>query len=149
MSNSIVNFLEGIGTASRNRHIDEILDEDNRYWEHTHDFIQWLFPLNEESRAVNNSPVLTVEEVERIRTSERAKEGHKAAAVRYQSFLLKTSPWKNPFNHNHLRITRVIKCLRLLMDDEAANAFKYWVAGQLGDRIDSINPETKRYWRLA
>ena len=29
------------------------------------------------------------------------------------------------------------------MDDEAANAFKYWVAGQLGDRIDSINPETK------
>ena len=47
MSNSIVNFLEGIGTDSRNRHIDEILDEDNRYWEHTHDFIQWLFPLNE------------------------------------------------------------------------------------------------------
>ena len=78
MSNSIVNFLEGIGTDSRNRHIDEILDEDNRYWEHTHDFIQWLFPLNEESRAVNNSPVLTVEEVERIRTSERAKEGLKS-----------------------------------------------------------------------
>ena len=149
MSNSIVNFLEGIGTDSRNRHIDEILDEDNRFWEHTHDFIQWLFPLTEESRAVRHSPVLTAEEVELIRSSERAKEGLKAAAARYQSFLLKTSPWKNPFNHNHLRITRVIKCLRLLMDDETANEFKYWVAGQLGDRIDSINTESKRHWRLA
>jgi len=87
MSNSIVNFLEGIGTDSKNRHIDEILDEDNRYWEHTHDFIQWLFPLTEESRAVRHSPVLTVEEVELIRTSERAREGLKAAAARYQSFL--------------------------------------------------------------
>jgi len=149
MSNSIVNFLEGIGTDSRNRHIDEILDEDNRFWEHTHDFIQWLFPLTEESRAVRHSPVLTAEEVELIRSSERAKEGLKAAAARYQSFLLKTSPWKNPFNHNHLRITRVIKCLRLLMDDETANEFKYWVASQLGDRIDSINTESKRHWRLA
>ena len=29
------------------------------------------------------------------------------------------------------------------------NAFKYWVAGQLGDQIDSINAESKRFWRLA
>jgi hypothetical protein len=149
VSRSIVNFLEGIGTDSRGRHLDQILDEDNRFWENTHDFIQWLFPLNEESRAVKNSPVLIDEEIAMIRSSERAQEGIRSATTRYQSFLLNTTPWKNAHNHNHLRITRVIKSLRLLMTDEAADAFKYWVAGQLGDRIDSINPESKRFWRLA
>jgi hypothetical protein len=149
MSNSIVNFLEGIGTDSKNRHLDAILDEDDRYWEHTHDFIQWLFPLNEESRAVRNSPVLIDEEIELIRSSERAQEGLRSATARYQSFLLNTKPWKNSHNHNHLRITRVIKSLRLLSNDDAANGFKYWVAGQLGDRIDTINSESKRFWRNA
>ena len=64
-------------------------------------------------------------------------------------FLLNTTRWRSSHDHNHLRITRVIKSLRLLTDDETANGFKYWVAGQLGDRIDSINTRSKKFWRLA
>jgi hypothetical protein len=58
MSNSIAQFLEGVGTNSRGRHIDEIFRQDNFFWERTHGFIQWLFPLNVESQTVSTSPVL-------------------------------------------------------------------------------------------
>lgn len=58
MADTIVRFLEGLTTDGRGRQITEILDQDDWFWENTHDFIQWLFPLNEESSAVNNSPIL-------------------------------------------------------------------------------------------
>ena len=57
--------------------------------------------------------------------------------------------WSNSYDHNNLMITRVIKSLRLPTDDETANGFNYWVAGQLGEHIDSINTRSKKFWRLA
>ena len=149
MADTVVRFLEGLTTDGRGRQITEILDQDDWFWENTHDFIQWLFPLNEVSRAVGNSPVLTDEEIRLIRESDSARGGLLASVDRYKVFLLKTTAWRAAHDHNHLRITRVIKSLRLLTDDETADAFKYWVAGQLGDQIDSINTKSKRYWRLA
>ena len=124
MADTVVRFLEGLTTDGRGRQITEILDQDNWFWENTHDFIQWLFPLNEVSRAVGNSPVLTDEEILLIRESESARGGLLASVDRYKVFLLKTTAWRAAHDHNHLRITRVIKSLRLLTDDETADAFK-------------------------
>ena len=149
MAETVVRFLEGPTTDERSRHITEILDQDDWFWENTHDFIQWLFPLNEESSAVRNAPVLNKQEIEIIRASESAQVSLLASADRYRAFLLNTTRWRNSYDHNHLRITRVIKSLRLLTDDETANGFKHWVAGQLGDHIDSINTRSKKFWRLA
>ena len=149
MADSVLRFLEGLTTDNRGRQINEILDQDDWFWENTHDFIQWLFPLNEESSAVRNSPVLNEQEIGLIRASESARGSLLASADRYKVFLLNTTRWRNSHDHNHLRITRVIKSLRLLTDDETANGFKYWIAGQLGDQIDSINTRSKKFWRLA
>jgi hypothetical protein len=52
MADTVVRFLEGLTTDGWGRQITEILDQDDWFWENTHDFIQWLFPLNEESKAV-------------------------------------------------------------------------------------------------
>ena len=149
MSNSIVQFLEGVGTDSRGRHIDEIFRQDNFFWERTHDFIQWLFPLTVESQNVSGSPVLDDEDIKLILRSKPAQEAMQHAVERFKQFLIETEAWKRENDHNHLRISRVIKSLRLLVNDEEANAFKYWIAGQLGDRIDSINADSKRHWRLS
>ena len=63
MADTVVRFLEGLTTDGRGRQITEILDQDDWFWgENTHDFIVRLF-LNEVSRAVGNSPVLTDEEI--------------------------------------------------------------------------------------
>ena len=71
--NMIVRFLEGASSDTCGRYLDQILAENNEYWEHTHNFIQWLFPLDEQSRSVRGSPVLVKAEVSAIRGSEVAR----------------------------------------------------------------------------
>jgi hypothetical protein len=149
MITDIERFLAGIGTDGVGRRIDQILDFDDVHWDRTHDFIQWLFPLTEASRSVRNAPILTDDEITQIRESESAQANIQRSVLRYKEFLAGTTKWRNGYDHNHLRISRVIKSLRLLVSDEAANGFKYWVAGQLGDEIDSIHAESQRQWLLA
>jgi hypothetical protein len=149
MITDIERFLAGIGTDGVGRRIDQILDFDDVHWDRTHDFIQWLFPLTEASRSVRNAPILTDDEITQIRESESAQANIQRSVLRYKEFLAGTTKWRNGYDHNHLRISRVIKSLRLLVSDEAANGFKYWVAGQLGDQIDSIHAESRRHWRLS
>jgi hypothetical protein len=149
MAADIERFLAGTGTDGAGRTIDQVLDFDDAHWERTHDFIQWLFPLAEASRSIRNAPVLTANQIGQIRESETMRVNIQRSVLRYKEFLASTTKWRSGYDHNHLRISRVIKCLRLLVDDEEANAFKYWVAGQLGNQIDSINAESNRFWRLA
>ena len=149
MVQGLVSFLNGFSEDSCQRTLFFVLSQDDSYWENTHDFIQWLFPLTEVSRSVRNAPVLTDDEIKQIRESETAQANIQQSVLRYKEFLAGTNKWRSGYDHNHLRISRVIKSLRLLVGDEAANGFKYWVAGQLGDQIDSIHAESKRYWRLA
>ena len=145
----IVEFLEGTGIDNHGRRLDQLLTESDEYWERTHDFIQWLFPLDEESRSVRGSPVLAEEHILAICGSESARNNIQRSVTRYKDFLAGTTNWRSGYDHNHLRISRVTKCLRLLVDDQAADSFKYWVAGQLGDQNDSIHAESRRHWRLS
>ena len=146
---NILAFLSGHGTDDQRRSILELMDRDDEFWERTHDFIQWLFPLAEASRSVRHAPVLTDDEIKQIRESQPIQANIQRSVLRYKEFLAGTTKWRSGYDHNHLRISRVIKSLRLLVSDEAANSFKYWVAGQLGDQIDSIHAESRRHWRLS
>jgi len=149
MITDIERFLSGNGTDDAGRSIDQVLDFDDALWERTHDFIQWLFPLKEASRSVRNAPVLTDVQIKQIRESETIQANIQRSVLRYKEFLASTTKWRSGYDHNHLRISRVIKSLRLLVSDEAANGFKYWVAGQLGDQIDTIHSESQKHWRLS
>ena len=146
---NILAFLSGHGTDDQRRSILDLINRDDEFWERTHDFIQWLFPLAEPSRSVRNAPVLTHDEIKQIRESETAQANIQRSVLRYKEFLASTTKWRSGYNKNNLRISRVIRSLRLLVNDEAANGFKYWVAGQLGDRIDSIHAESRGHWRQS
>jgi len=149
MNSDIETFLAGVGTDSVGRTIDQLLEANDEYWERTHDFIQWLFPLIEASCSVRIAPVLTDDEIKHIRKSETTQTNIQRSVLRHKEFLASTTKWRSGYDHNHLRISRVIKSLRLLVSDEAANGFKYWVAGQLGDQIDTIHAESQKHWRLS
>ena len=146
---AVLNFLERNSGDHKKRQITEIWGWPDSSWEDEHDFIQWLFPLNEKSMSVPNAPVIREPEITWIKESKVAQDSLRESAERYKLFLASEKYWKLSNNQNHLRITRVIKSLRLLCGDDEANAFKYWIAGQLGDKIDRINEKTKQYWRLA
>ena len=47
---ALITFYRGSGTDHAGRRIDEILSWDDAALESVHDYIQWLFPLDEPSR---------------------------------------------------------------------------------------------------
>ena len=145
----ILKFLEKNSGDHRKRMIHDIWAWDDNAWEEEHDFIQWLFPLSEKSMSVPNSPVIRDSEISQVRESAIAQESLQKSAERYKQFLSREKYWKYSRNHNHLRITRVIKSLRLLSGDNSANDFKHWIASELGNNIDRLDEKTRQFWRLA
>lgn len=145
----IVDFLEERGTDSAGRRLAEVLAFDDAALERHHDFIQWLFPLAEASGAVPGSPVLDARDVAVIRASVPAQRALEAAASRMRRFYEDRDHWLGAHDHNHLRITRIIRSLRLLVDDAAADAFRASVLKRVEAADAPVNATTRGYWDAA
>ena len=142
MTCMVCDFLEG-GFDYRNRTVAEILAKDDDWLESTHDYIQWLFPLDVKSFSNRNAPVMLIDDILRISESDAAQQNLQASVKRMKEF------WVTRYNHNHLRITRVIKSLRLISGSVAAEEFKGWLYYHLGLRIDEIDEKARRFWETA
>ena len=145
---AVTEFLDGTGTDSAGRRIAEVLAFDDAALEHRHDFVQWLFPLPEPSVAVPGSPVLTDADAAAIRADPAAQANLAAAATRMLAFYRGADAWLAPFDHNHLRITRIIRSLRLLAGDAAADGFRAEVLRLAGDP-PPVNARSLGYWSDA
>lgn len=141
-------FLHGDGIDDAGRRVAQVLASGDRALEEQHDFIQWLFPLREPSRAVAAAPVLLDEDVRLIREDAGAQANLRTAAERMLAFYRDTRGWRDWSDHNHLRITRIVRSLRLLVDDDAADAFRDGVLALAGPS-PAINPRTLEYWAAA
>jgi hypothetical protein len=91
--------------------------------EEVHDYIQWLFPLSTRSGAQRDAPVLTEEEIQAIRADHRAAVTLEHATERMIRFYRNTSGWLSGQDYNHLRITPIIRSLKLLANLDAARRF--------------------------
>ena len=148
MSDSrIVQFLAGEGRDGAGRTADEVLTFDDDRLEARHDFIQWLFPLTEPSAAVPGSPVLSRDDVAALVASDLAQMRLARAARRMLAFYGATGGWRAPADHNHLRITRIIRSLRLLSGDAAADAFRQKILALAEDA--PISATSRAYWNAA
>ena len=145
----LCDFLEGIGIDHRGRRLDDVLSFDDIKAEQTHDFIQWLFPLDEVSRSVSGAPVLNQTDIQLIHTNSDAQANIRRSAAWFLGFLERNDHWRTKYNHNHLRITRVVKSLRLLTDDKEADAFKAAIFDLLGDDLDLIDRKALEFWEGA
>jgi hypothetical protein len=145
----VVAFLEGQGPDHAGRTIADVLAFGLGDLERHHDYIQWLFPLTEASAAVAGSPVLTAGDVEALRRSRIAQANLVSAAERMEWFYDLTDHWLRPADHNHLRITRIIKSLRLIVGDIQANVFRSRILARVAARRVTINAASLRYWAEA
>jgi hypothetical protein len=98
-------FSKALAATGR-RSIGNVLAFDDHQLEHIHDFIQWLFPLPDPSRAQPPSSTLTSAEIAAIRQSSAAQENLKQAAQMMTDFYQRHDHWLRWADHNHLRITR-------------------------------------------
>ena len=145
----IVGFLEGKTPDHQGRLLFMLWKQTDDDAENTHDYIQWMFPLNEPSQAVNGAPVLNDFDIDEIRENQLAIENLEESALWFLGFLKRNNHWIVNYDHNHLRITRVIKSLRLLTGDLVADEFRNKVSELAGDNLTLVDRKARNFWARA
>lgn len=165
----IVAFHEGSAGDHRGRMLSEIQSWDDERLEQVHDYIQWLFPLIDPSPVNPLAPVITPATREAFTGRPELRASLRTSFLRMLEFYglewrdgeVCESPrfagaawnWLSPGNHNHLRITRILKCLTLLGLAGEARAFHCrLVAIDEEDQASGrrrITHATARFWREA
>lgn len=146
---NILQFLEGKTENVHGKTISDIWAFNDSQIERDHNFIQWLFPTSTPSVSVPGSPILSVEEIEKIRESELAIDNLHKSADWYFDFLERNTFWIKPHDHNHLRITRVIQSIRLLSDPDDAAFFREQIIKLIGNKLSIIPAKTQKFWKEA
>ena len=149
----IIGFLDGSLPDYKGRHHKDILAFSDEELESCHDQIQWMFPLHEGSKFAETCPILTKEVVGLFGSA--VLENIMLAVNRMVDFYGlgeepvtdKHKEWCVNGNHNLLRITRMIRCLRLVGLDEEALSL-YLLVMEVGVKT-GIDPVTMMYWSKA
>jgi hypothetical protein len=173
MNSRIVNFYLGADPDSQGRQIQQVWSWDYSELEYVHDYIQWLFPLTEASNFNRRAPILTESDIEQFRKSDKLKSnlltsfkvmlqfyglqclendnnlGNKLNIIPSETFETRKQEWLNRGNHNHLRITRILKSLKLLGLEEYAQAFFQCLEQIYNLEKDNIDPRSYQYWKNA
>ena len=156
-------FLAGTGTDDRSRHFDQILQQDDHWLEYTHDFIQWLFPIDSPSGVNPNAPVITALEAKDLGADVKIARNMRRAFVRLAAsygFVVKDASierkinyffqapnWATRPTHNDLRITRILRSLMLFgFTSEAKLLYDAAIAAVREYRGDTT---VQRYWSDA
>lgn len=118
----IIKFYSGEEVEACNHVLADIWLYSFQRLEDGHDYIQWLFPLDEPSDHNPDAPLLTKEDLKDLRQPEMLARIFTSVHT-YMRFLFFTRErWVTRFDHNHLRITRMLKFLKLLGLDQEAHA---------------------------
>jgi hypothetical protein len=165
----IIGFFSGERPDSEGRYLRDIQKWPDGPLESIHDFIQWMFPLAEPSPVNPDAPVLDADTISAIRTNSVLQRALRASWLRMldfyglevrdqgvecaHSFAIKSQNWLRPGNHNHLRITRILKCLRLLGLEQEALAFFACLRSiyelERAQTRPGITERTFRFWEEA
>ena len=132
----------------KGRMIHEIWDYSDDAIESNHDFIQLIFPLNKKSKSVFHGYYLDKDDlVKSLKEDHNVQQNIVKSSKWFLSFLKRNNHWKSNYDHNQLRITRVIECLRLLVGNKEADAFYQSVIGLCSG--SNINETTLGFWKNA
>lgn len=160
-SEAVLDFYRG-DHDDKGRTLDDILSWPDEELEAVHDFIQWLFPLPERSGANPSAPVLDETVIQEFRRSpelqERLRQSfrrmmrfyglvwHDNNVLRTEDFSKKAQNWLTPNNHNHLRITRILRSLHLLGLEKESQALLEALKQTYQDYPESISQRTFEFW---
>lgn len=145
----VLSFLQDTGPDHRGRYLSDIWKFNDQQMETTHDYIQWVFPLDEPSSASADAPVLEPGEIALIHKSSLAAHNLNASVNWFIAFLTRNDQWRTAHDHNHLRITRMIKSQRLLHSEMAANATRDKILKLAESSKAQISETALDYWRNA
>lgn len=160
----IVRFYRGDAADDRGRTLDAILAWDDDRLEAVHDYIQWLFPLDEPSRFNPSAPLLTPGDRAAFRQPALAANLRRALerllafyglalqptmpprVMRSDQWRDRSAVWLYAGNHNLLRLTRLIRSLALLGQPELARALYDALRRECEGQVSAV---TLEYWKEA
>jgi hypothetical protein len=153
------------------RDLDDVLTYSDNQISRKHDFIQYLFPLPEESMVNPWAPLITKQVYEAFRDRDELRSELLQAFQRmldFYGFTLSASEsgeagtqivpaqnfkeqskysWRRAMDHNHLRLTRIIRCLRVLSCEREAHALYHALLEY--DKGDVVRSSSKMFWGRA
>jgi hypothetical protein len=157
----IVSFYKGLAPDAFGRTITDIWAYSDQQLEDIHNYIQRLFP-NRTPSAFVNAPLLDDATVRAFHEDEDLRRRLLTSfdrmlrfyglvrageqVVRGRDFAVKARNWLTPYNHNFLRITRILLCLKELGLGAWAGAF-FRCLEEIHTEHPEIGSETFGYWR--
>lgn len=173
MSN-LINFYKGVSKNLEGDFIEDILSLSYKSLERKHNYIQWLFPINELSMYNSNSPLLDSNFINEFYTDTLMLKNFNDALIMMLGFygfdyelsennnyivktpknfkthnILFTTHWLRLYNHNYLRLTRILRCLVLLGFNETAISLLNVLKQYYDNYGYLIGEETYNYWYNA
>ena len=167
---SLLRFYRLEGTDARGRRLDEIWQWNRERLEHTHDYIQWLFPLPQPSAFNPEAPLLTADVIQAFHSESVLRQNlnrslnlmvgfyglrfAEAAApspvvVTAEEFSALSRQWLRPDDHNHLRLSRILRSTRLLGLGPSSDALFTCLDQLAVSHPGCVTPETRAHWRAA
>ena len=165
MNDVVLDFYIGRGKDAAGRRLEDIWRFSNEDLEENHDYIQWLFPLTDRSAFNPRAPILDEATIDRFRADESLRRNLERSLEvmldfyglelagdrigRASNFAERSANWLTSFNHNFLRLTRILKALTLLgLGVRAGQLFEclediYSTHGRV------IGERTMSFWRRA
>mmetsp|Transcript_91785 Transcript_91785/g.163355 ORF Transcript_91785/g.163355 Transcript_91785/m.163355 type:complete len:219 (+) Transcript_91785:60-716(+) len=167
----LVEFLNGTGQDHRGRYLQDLWQFDIEQMESSHDYIQWMFPSDEKSMYNRHAPVFTVEDQEVVKSDEGIKANLRKSLKQFLNFIgLSFSPdgktvvkaanfsrrlidiYDDDYgdlNHNWLRITRVLRCLKLAGFEAEAHALLKMLEEIVNSEDGEEAKGSFRFWKKA
>jgi hypothetical protein len=160
----LIDFYLGKAGDHKSRTIETIWQLSHFWLEHTHDYIQWLFPIPEPGRFNAFAPRLDDLARNRFRESPELQERQRRSldvmldffGLQRHDLTISAGPELNPKDHiwlktgghNHLRITRMIRSLHLCHQPQLAAAFQTAVL-TIGKDRGYVSELSRSYWETA
>lgn len=145
----LITFLSGSGKDSNKRTLEDVLSFSDTKLENEHDYIQWLFPLREQSGAIWDAPTLSNVDITYASKNTSVQDNFSKGLERITAFYLSNDHWLTPDDHNHLRITRILKSTRLILGKEKSSEFYSLLLSRIQEKDANINPKNMAYWHEA
>lgn len=170
LTQKIVPFYLGEQRDSQGRMIHEIWIWDFEELECAHDYIQWLFPLPERSAFNSDAPIADDKVIQAFQNDSTLRQNlrrsltvmlrlyglqyqesdaGKVVITQSEDYPNRRQEWVCPFDHNYLRITRILKCLMVFGLEDEAQAFYECLRQIYRESRNDIGGETFQYWSNA
>lgn len=160
----LIAFYRGEAGDHKGRTLEDIWALPPFWLEHTHDYVQWLFPIPEAGRFNDFAPLLSEADRAAFAADEALRANQRRSldvmlaffGLTRRALVIEALPelnmrehiWLKRGGHNHLRISRIIRSLHLCQQPELAAAFQQAMI-EIGTTQGVVSEQSIGYWRAA